>query len=220
MPPTARAARGLGYGYHVAFSELPTALVEAPHGALQADIAERQDIAAQQREDEKHFRCPAPNPLDRDQLGDHRIIVKRGPAGRVEGAIDETQAKVLEIADFRALQPAAAQSLRRGLGYPAGVHPAEAFLQAAPNRFGGGNRYLLANDGSRQGAEGIVAAPQGLARIARDDAAEPRIASGEMGDGLRPIIRNHRAPVLHSPKETAHHTHSSDSNVIPLWGAS
>ena len=167
---------------------------------LQAEIGGRPDVAAAEREDQIDLGAPAADPLEADQLGQHRRDAGRLEPGEIEGAADYRRGQPAGIIHFMPAEAAAPQrrvvERQKRLG---GQWPAQ-LGEPAVHRRGGIDRHLLFEDDVQQRREAVAAAAEARHAGAVEDGAEHRLP----GEHLHPFFQVlRRVDQLHGISPTA-----------------
>ena len=169
--------RSPGFG-KVAGQLLARPLAQAqypPDRDLHRQVAGRPDVGAAFGEQQIDFRRPAADPLDLHQLRDRGLIVG-GQGVEVQRAVHDQFGQAAGIALLLPRQATGAQRIEiaRQQRFGCAAH-AQFRLQLAPDRRGGGDADLLADDGAQQGLISRLAHARHRIADAGDRGAECRL---------------------------------------------
>ncbi len=74
--------------------------VVPPDRLHKSQVIQRQYIGTLQIKDQKHLRCPAPDPPDVRQLLDHLLIGQPAQARLIDAPFGEMSRKIAQVFDF------------------------------------------------------------------------------------------------------------------------
>src|SRR6266853_1481047 len=171
----------------------PPSKVIPTDGALQPQIVQRQHIGAQQAENQEHFRSPAADATNLDELGDHRLVLHVGPGRDVQAPADKMGREPAEILGLAPGQAAADQLRVSRVGDLPRKHSRRDRDDTCPDARGGFDRNLLAHDRAGQGEKRLAARLERDARMTADDLREHWITACKRAFGPDPVGRGGRS---------------------------
>jgi len=125
-------------------------------GALQANIVKRKNVGAQLMKDQEHFRCPPANSPDGRQFGNDVLVTQMLPGKRIESANSEMVSQIAEILDFSPGESATLKTAFAKLDDPPWRYVADLRGESPPDRIGGLDGNLLADNRTCQRPEGVT----------------------------------------------------------------
>ena len=165
------------------------------HGSADAQVAEGEDVGADQDEHEEHFGGPHADAVDGGEGGDDLVVGHGGEFLEGQAAIDEVLGEVAKVGDLLAGE---AHGAELGVGEfedegRGGAAVGEEGAEAGEDGGGGGGGDLLAEDGLAEGGEGRARedAERGVEARADLGDEEPHdgVGGGEVGLGAGPVGR-------------------------------
>jgi len=163
-----------------------------PDRLQQSQVVQRQHIGALQIKDQKHLRCPAPDPPDVRQAGDHLVVAHPGQARRIDLAVGKMSGQIPKVFDLALGQAAAAQRRSAPQLHGAGRDLAAGAHHAVPDGRCRLERDLLADDRARKRLEGIAPRCQRDPGVTPDDRAQYRVGRRQPAFGALPEGRAQR----------------------------